>query len=118
MGLAARGANPARSGFDGDIPMAADLNVEGVLETVLYAKDLAAVEVFYRDILGLTVTAKADGRQVFLRCGPQMLLIFNPDATETPPPDDARLPVPPHGARGPGHVCFRASGEDITRWRS
>jgi catechol 2,3-dioxygenase-like lactoylglutathione lyase family enzyme len=25
--------------------------------------------------------------------------------------------VPPHGARGPGHRCFRASGEEIKAWR-
>ena len=94
------------------------LNPQGVLETVLYAADLDAAETFYRDVLGLQVTAKAERRQVFLRCGDQMLLIFNPDATEVPPPADAKIPVPPHGARGPGHVCFRASAEEIGRWRS
>ena len=96
----------ARRDLDGDIPMDADLKPSGVLETVLYARDLVAAEAFYADVLGLEVTAKAAGRQVFLRCGEQMLLIFNPDATEVPPPADAKLPVPPHGARGPGHVCF------------
>ena len=30
-----------------------------------------------------------------------------------PPAPDARLPVPPHGARGPGHLCFAASAEEI-----
>lgn len=98
--------------------MAADLRPSGVLETVLYARDLPAIETFYTDVLGLEITAKAEGRQVFLRCGEQMLLIFNPDVTEIPPPAGAKLPVPPHGARGPGHVCFRATAEDIGRWRS
>lgn len=97
--------------------MAIDLTVEGVLETVLYAGDLDLAEAFYRDVLGLAVTAKAEGRQVFLRCGQQMLLIFNPETTTQPPPAGAKLPVPPHGARGQGHVCFRASGDDIARWR-
>lgn len=64
------------------------------------------------------MTAKAAGRQVFLRCGDQMLLIFNPEATEVPPPADAKLPVPPHGARGPGHVCFKASAIEIEAWRA
>jgi catechol 2,3-dioxygenase-like lactoylglutathione lyase family enzyme len=27
------------------------------------------------------------------------------------------LPVPPHGAHGPGHVCFRATADEIERWR-
>ena len=88
----------------------------GVLETVLYAKDLAATESFYRDVLGLDAFARADGRHLFYRCGGQVLLVFNPDATSVPPPAGA-LPVPPHGAQGPGHVCFRASLAEIDAWR-
>ncbi len=89
----------------------------GILETILYARDLEAIEAFCRDVLGLEPYAKADGRQVFYRCGNQMLLFFNPDATEKPPAADAPLPVPPHGARGPGHVCFRASAREVAAWR-
>ncbi len=88
----------------------------GVLETVLYAKDLAAAEAFYRDVLGLEPFAKADGRHVFYRCGDQVLLLFNPDATKIPPAAGA-LPVPPHGTDGEGHVCFRASANEIEAWR-
>jgi catechol 2,3-dioxygenase-like lactoylglutathione lyase family enzyme len=87
----------------------------GILETVLYARDLAAAEAFYRDVLGFEAFAKAQGRHIFYRCGDQVLLIFNPEATEVPPAPGA-LPVPPHGARGPGHICFRAPGEELDRW--
>ena len=87
----------------------------GVLETVLYAKDLGAAEAFYRDVLGLIPFSSAPGRQLFYRCGNQVLLIFNPDATNVPPKPDA-LPVPPHGAHGPGHICFRATADEIDRW--
>ena len=69
----------------------------GVLETVLYAKDLAAAEAFYRDALGMEPFAKAAGRHLFYRCGDQVLLIFNPDATKVPPAPGA-LPVPPQPA--------------------
>ena len=89
----------------------------GILETVLYASDLAAAEVFYRDVLGLVPFAKADGRHVFYRCGNQVLLIFNPDATKLPPAKSA-LPVPPHGTTGEGHVCFRAQAAEIDQWRA
>jgi catechol 2,3-dioxygenase-like lactoylglutathione lyase family enzyme len=89
----------------------------GVLETVLYAQDLSAVETFWADVLGLTPFAKLAGRQLFYRCGEQVILIFNPDATKHPAPVGA-LPVPPHGARGEGHICFRASAEDIAAWRA
>lgn len=89
----------------------------GILETVLYASDLDAVETFYRRVLGLEPFAKSQGRQVFYRCGNQVLLIFNPEATKVPPAPDAKLPVPPHGARGEGHVCFRASADEVEAWR-
>lgn len=94
-----------------------ELKPEGVLETILYAEDLEAAEDFYASVLGLKLVSKSSGRQVFFRCGNQMLLIFNPVATSVPPGEDARLPVPPHGARGPGHVCFRASADEIVRWK-
>jgi catechol 2,3-dioxygenase-like lactoylglutathione lyase family enzyme len=89
----------------------------GILESALYVDDLDKAEEFYGETLGLTRIAKAGGRHVFFRCGDGVLLLFNADATEIPPPADARLPVPPHGARGPGHLCFRANGEEIEAWR-
>ena len=87
----------------------------GILETVLYTKDLVAAEAFYRDVLGLEPFASVPGRHLFYRCGGQVLLIFNADATEVPPAPGA-LPVPPHGARGPAHICFRASAGEIDAW--
>jgi catechol 2,3-dioxygenase-like lactoylglutathione lyase family enzyme len=87
----------------------------GVLETVVYATDLAATEAFYRDVLGLVPFSSAPDRQLFYRCGNQVLLIFNPDATSVPPKAGA-LPVPPHGAHGPGHICFRAAADEIDQW--
>ena len=46
-----------------------------------------------------------------------MLLIFNPAETAQPPTDPA-LPVPPHGARGPGHLAFAATADELDRWRA
>jgi catechol 2,3-dioxygenase-like lactoylglutathione lyase family enzyme len=87
----------------------------GILETVLYTKDLDAAEAFYRDVLGLEPFTRAPGRHLFYRCGNQVLLIFNPQATNVPPAPGA-LPVPPHGAHGAGHICFRASAAEIDAW--
>jgi catechol 2,3-dioxygenase-like lactoylglutathione lyase family enzyme len=89
----------------------------GVLETVLYAKNLDATENFYREVLGMVPFGKVGGRHLFYRCGGQVVLIFNPDATRQPPATDA-LPVPPHGMDGEGHLCFRASASEIEDWRS
>jgi catechol 2,3-dioxygenase-like lactoylglutathione lyase family enzyme len=90
---------------------------ERILETVIYASDLDTAEAFYARALGMRPFSKLGGRQLFYRCGNQVLLIFNPEATEIPPPADAALPVPPHGARGQGHVCFAASLSEIDAWR-
>jgi catechol 2,3-dioxygenase-like lactoylglutathione lyase family enzyme len=98
-------------------PQRPDFAPDGVLESALYAYDLDAAEAFYGGLLGLEVITRAAGRHVFFRCGAGVVLIFNPQATMQPPgnPD---LPVPPHGARGQGHLCFRARADDIDRWAS
>lgn len=90
---------------------------KAVLETILYAEDLDAAEDFYRDALGLEPASKQVGRQLFYRLDHQMLLIFNPNTTVLPPSQGAKIPVPPHGAKGGGHVCFAASAEEISLWR-
>jgi catechol 2,3-dioxygenase-like lactoylglutathione lyase family enzyme len=89
----------------------------GILETVIYAVDLDAAEAFYADVLAMKPFSKLAGRQLFYRCGDQVLLIFNPQATVVPLPANAKLPVPPHGATGEGHVCFRASRDEIDAWK-
>ncbi|WP_163265018.1 VOC family protein [Chelativorans alearense] len=88
-----------------------------ILEAALYVSDLREAERFYGEVLGLERIAKAEGRHVFFRCGNAVVLLFNPDATEVPPAPGARLPVPPHGARGEGHLCFAAGAEEIEAWR-
>lgn len=87
-----------------------------ILESALYAEDLGAAEAFYTGVMGLEVLAKLPGRHVFFRVGAGVLLIFDPRATKTAHPG-ARLPVPPHGARGPGHLCFAATRDEIAQWR-
>ena len=88
-----------------------------ILETALYTNDLDAAEAFYGGVLGLEKITRAGNRHVFYRCGPGVLLIFNPDETEIHY-KDGQLPVPPHGARGPGHLCFRAEVAELDAWRS
>ena len=87
-----------------------------ILETALYAENLAETADFYSQVLGLERFAEAPGRHVFFRAEGQVLLLFKPSATSAPPPPDARLPVPPHGAGGPGHVCFAATPAEIDGW--
>ena len=86
--------------------------LDGILETAIYAADLDAAEAFYGGVLGLEKVSRQANRHLFYRCGPVILLIFNPAETAKPVPAGA-LPVPSHGATGPGHVCFRVRGEQI-----
>lgn len=88
-----------------------------ILESALYVTDLVAAEAFYEDVLGLERLAKVEGRHIFFRCGDGVLLLFNGESTQVPPPPDARLPVPPHGTSGQGHLCFAAPGDEIDLWR-
>ena len=86
-----------------------------ILEAALYVDDLDAARSFYEGIVGLDVLAEKDGRHVFYRCDDTVLLTFRADATEQPTPPNT-LPVPSHGTRGPGHVCFGADGDAIDGW--
>ena len=81
------------------------MRARAILETVLYASDLAAAEAFYARIFGLEVAQRLEGKFVFFRMAEQMLLIFDPQASATP---GAQNPIPRHGAAGAGHLCFRA----------
>jgi catechol 2,3-dioxygenase-like lactoylglutathione lyase family enzyme len=85
----------------------------GILETCLCVDNLDAAETFYRDVIGLEFYAKVPGRHCFFRCGEAMLLLFDPEATKAPPGS----PIPGHGTTGAGHVAFRATSDEIDRWR-
>lgn len=89
-----------------------------ILESALYVSDLDAAEAFYGDVLGMERIAQAEGRHVFFRCGRGVLLLFNAEATQEPAPPGAKLPVPPHGTVGQGHLCFAASADEIERWKA
>ncbi len=87
-----------------------------ILEAALYVDDLDAAEHFYGAVLGLDRIMRSANRHVFYRIGPTVLLIFNPAETRRHDPT-ARLPVPPHGADGPGHLCFAATAAEIEKWQ-
>ncbi|MFN8454522.1 MAG: VOC family protein [Anaerolineae bacterium] len=90
------------------------MRVEQILETCLYVDNLEAAEEFYRQVLGLTVFSRVKGRHIFFRCGSGVFLVFNPARTSQP---EGELPVPTHGAHGPGHVAFAMQPVEIPAWR-
>ncbi|HEX3158941.1 MAG TPA: VOC family protein [Gemmatimonadaceae bacterium] len=93
------------------------MTITRVLETSLYATDLAAAERFYAGVLGLEAFARAEGRHVFFRCGPGVFLVFDPARTSTEPGNVNGAPIPPHGATGPGHAAFAVAEAELDGWR-
>lgn len=89
----------------------------GTLESALYASNLSATVAFYHGILGLPVIGRPTERDVFFRVGASVLLIFDPALSELRG-NAGPLPVPPHGARGPGHYCFAVDKSVLDQWRS
>ncbi|KIC37484.1 VOC family protein [Leisingera sp. ANG-M7] len=89
---------------------------KAILEAALYVDDLDAAEEFYGGLLGLERIQRADNRHVFFRCGNSVLLLFSASETAKAA-GNPRLPVPPHGAHGPGHVCLAQPREDMQEMR-
>lgn len=94
-----------------------DLPLRGILESALYCDDLDAAEAFYRRLFGHPPLAKQTGRMVVFRVGDDVLLLFNPAATERGVVTVGTGAIPLHGARGPGHVAFRITREEAPDWR-
>jgi catechol 2,3-dioxygenase-like lactoylglutathione lyase family enzyme len=93
------------------------MQLRAILESALYVTDLDAAEAFYAGVLGLEKIGAVANRHVFFTCGSGVLLLFNAEATRQPPSPDARLPVPPHGTTGQGHLCFAATADEIEGWK-
>lgn len=88
----------------------------GILETALYVDDVGTAAQFYTDVLGLECILRAGEESAFFTCGEGVLIVFN--AEKLKERAAGGLPIPKHGAKGPGHVCFRASRDEIARWKS
>jgi len=89
----------------------------GILESVLYARDLAAGRRFYVEVLGLDVLTEQAGRHVFFRCGRGMFLLFNPDSTAKEATHVNGALVPLHGTTGAGHLAFAIRESELEAWR-
>ncbi|MDA3960048.1 MAG: VOC family protein [Planctomycetota bacterium] len=91
--------------------------IETVLETCLYVDDLAAAHSFYTEVLGLRCVEFDAERHLFLDLEPGNLLLFL--ATSSERGGDVRgQEIPPHGARGPGHIAFMMSAEGLELWQA
>jgi catechol 2,3-dioxygenase-like lactoylglutathione lyase family enzyme len=83
----------------------------GVLETVLYFSDEARTEAFYGGVLGLRLLDREPGRSLFYRAGSSVFLLFHAERSL------AGHSLPPHGASGPIHTCFRCPPGEYEAWK-
>lgn len=94
-----------------------EMKAARILETCLYASDLAAAEEFYTRVLGLKAFAREAGRHVFFHADRGVFLVFNPAATRHAAQHLIHLGIPFHGADGPGHAAFAMRESEIAAWR-
>ncbi len=86
--------------------------IQRVVETCLYVDDVEQAADWYETVLGLERLSQDLPRHAFFQLPDQMLLLFDPDESETTDPGDK---APGHGARGPQHVAFAV--DDLDAWR-
>ncbi|MGH9791562.1 MAG: VOC family protein [Candidatus Acidiferrales bacterium] len=86
--------------------------LECVMETSLYVRDLERAAAFYREKLGLRqlVTFEND-RGIAFRIGLSILLLFRADVTRN------ASEIPAHGCHGTGHAAFCVPPQQIAAWR-
>jgi len=90
--------------------------ISGLLETALYASNLASTVGFYRDILGLKPMFESP-RLVALDAGRQgVLLLFQEGVSHADMPTRGGI-VPGHDGSGPVHMAFAIPAEEYEPWR-
>jgi len=90
--------------------------VTGILETVLYTRDLPGAAAFYSRVIGLEVIFE-DPRMVgFDVAGRGVLLIFPQGGTPHPVETPFGV-IPAHDGSGPQHIAFAIPAGAEAEWR-
>lgn len=88
------------------------MQVQRILESVLYVSDLSAAIEWYQRVLGAELHSVQEGRHAFFRVGAEMLLLFVPESSK-----EIGGEVPAHGAVGEGHLAFATTHQELADWR-
>jgi len=91
--------------------------VEGVLETSLYARDLARTAAFYRRVFGFPTLVDSPRLVAFDIAGRSVLLVFQAGATEEDV-QEARGIIPGHDGAGRLHFALSIAAADLDAWRA
>ena len=92
--------------------------LNGVLETVLYTRDMAAAREFFESVMGLSAHT-ADHRFTAYALDWNMLLLFAVGETS----ETVQLPgdmgtIPPHDGRGRQHIALAIDTDQLEAWAS
>jgi catechol 2,3-dioxygenase-like lactoylglutathione lyase family enzyme len=91
--------------------------IEGLLETSLYARDLRRTAAFYRGLFEFRTLVDSPRLVAFEVAAKHVLLVFQSGATE----DDvveARGTIPGHDGRGRLHLALSIAAADLEAWRA
>jgi catechol 2,3-dioxygenase-like lactoylglutathione lyase family enzyme len=87
--------------------------LRGILETIIYCKDLPAAREFYERILGLTLVSYEPEQHLMFCVGRSMLLVFHPDDSRTKEVFVGGSMIPQHGSEGCSHFAFEVPEEEV-----
>ena len=90
--------------------------IDGLLETSLYARDLARTAAFYRELFGFKALVDTPRLVAFEIAARSVLLVFQAGATEDDVVD-ARGKIPGHDGHGSPHLALAIAAEDLDEWR-
>jgi catechol 2,3-dioxygenase-like lactoylglutathione lyase family enzyme len=90
--------------------------IQGLLETSLYARDLAHTAGFYRELFQFKALVDSPRLVAFDIAGRSVLLVFQAGATEDDVVD-ARGRIPGHDGRGRLHLALSIAAKDLDAWR-
>ena len=93
------------------------LKIKGLLETALYARDLAVSAAFYERVLNLPVLLRNPRMAAFDAGRGSVLLVFQQGAS-TQDTSGERGTIPGHDARGRLHFALSIAANDLAGWRA
>jgi catechol 2,3-dioxygenase-like lactoylglutathione lyase family enzyme len=92
--------------------------IYGVIETILYADDMAVAVAFYQEVLGLKPMAGEAARfRAFDAGAGRVLLLFKRGGTLSPTEVSGGV-IPPHDGSGPQHIGFAIAAGDYDAWKA
>ena len=91
--------------------------IEGILESSLYASDLARTAAFYRDLFQFETLVDSPQLVAFNVTGKSVLLVFQAGATEADVAEAGGV-IPGHDGQGRLHFALSIAAADLEAWRA